>query len=396
MTSNHSINSIPFNDCMSSQFVVRPKTLQKSCNFFLNNFNGEILYAVKTNPDRMVMEMIYENGVRSFDVASLEEISTVSKLFPDADMYFMNPVKSRHAIREAYELHNVRSFSFDCLDELEKILHETSHASDLSLFLRLSIPNNYSEHQLSEKFGISMQEAPQVLRNARKAAYKLGLCFHVGSQCMHPDAYKIAIRLSGEVIKTSGVDIDFFNVGGGFPSIYPGLIPPDLLQYFDVIHKEFDLLNHGRNMKLLCEPGRAIVAESMSIIVRVELRKGNSLYLNDGTYGALFDAGHPGLIFPVRHLTKNTVKASELIPFKFYGPTCDSLDCMKGPFYLPKSISEGDHIEIGQLGAYGRTMATSFNGFQNEKELICVDDEPLMTMFDESKISEAPIEVVGA
>lgn len=391
------IASLADNASYNPVFAFRPEALKRAAAFFARNFNGTSLYAVKTNPDKTVLEHLYKYGVTSFDVASLEEIAYVYGLFPQAKLYFMHPVKSRHAIRAAYFRYGVRHFSLDCEAELEKILTETNHADDLTLYVRMAIPNTYAELALAEKFGANLQEAAPLIQKVAQHADKMGVCFHVGSQCMHPDAYRIAIRMAGQVIEQAGVKPDYFNVGGGFPSIYPGMIPPDMQDYFDAIHDEFAKLEGYESMQLMAEPGRALVAESMSLVVRVELRKGNVLYINDGTYGSLFDAGTPKFIYPVKLLCDEKIYSTDLAPFSFYGPTCDSLDYMKGPFYLPSDTAEGDYIEIGQMGAYGRTMATGFNGFRAADEMAYVSDEPLMTMYrDDEEISGEDLEVIAA
>ncbi len=377
-------------------FVFRPKSIERSVKFFKKNFAGNILYAVKTNPEDHVLASLKELGVSSFDVASIEEIRRVRKHQKKAKLYFMHPVKSRNSIREAYFEHGVRNFSLDSIDELEKIYEETDKAQDLSLFVRMAIPNTYAELNLADKFGVNLQQAKPLLKKVNKYASKVGVCFHVGSQCMNPDAYRIAMRMVAKVIKSSGVVVDYFNVGGGFPSIYPGMMPSPLGEYFDAIREEFEIINSKGNMELFCEPGRAIVAESTSVVVRVELRKDDALYINDGTYGSLFDAGTPNFIFPVRLVKGRATDPSNLIPYCFYGPTCDSLDFMKGPFYLPEGVSEGDYIEIGQIGAYGRTLATRFNGFGHEEGVVFVDDDPLMTLYDDDLISNEPLEIIAA
>ena len=377
-------------------FAFRPHMLQKSARYFMQNFSGKILYAIKTNPEIHVLKHLYDEGIRSFELASIAEIALVHSLFNDVELYFMNPVKSRSAIREAYFNYGVRHFSLDTQTELDKILEETHVAKDLNLHVRLSIPNTYAEHSLAEKFGVNLLHAPKLLYATREAAQKVGVCFHVGSQCMHFDAYRIAIRMTRDLISQIDFDLDFLNVGGGFPSIYPGLIPPSLHHYFNAIHEEFAILKaQYPNIQLLSEPGRALVAESTSLIVQILLRKNDALYINDGIYGALFDAGFPKLIYPVQ-LIRPRRATNNLTAYRFYGPTCDSLDEMKGPFYLPNDIKEGDFIEIGQLGAYGRTLATSFNGFSHRKEVCVVDDDPLMTLYDRSAISKEPLEVIAA
>ena len=377
-------------------FAFRPHILRKSARYFLQHFNGKILYAIKTNPELHVLKHLYQEGIRSFELASLAEIALVREHFPDTECYFMNPIKSRAAIHDSYFQYGVRHFSLDSRAELDKILEETDFAKDLNLHVRLSIPNTYAEHSLAEKFGVNLLNAPKLLKAARQVARKIGVCFHVGSQCMHPDAYRIAIRMTRDLIHQLDFDVDFLNVGGGFPSIYPGLIPPPLHQYFEAIDEEFAILKtHNPEIQLLSEPGRALVAESTSLVVQVLLRKSNALYINDGIYGAMFDAGFPKLIYPVQ-LIRPKRATSNLTAYRFYGPTCDALDQMKGPFYLPNDVQEGDFIEVGQLGAYGRTLATSFNGFAHRKEVCIIDDDPLMTLYDMSAISKEPLEVIAA
>jgi len=370
--------------------IYRPKAVATAVNFFKENFRGKVLYAVKTNPEPFVLKQINELGVNSFDVASLQEIQTVSSLLPQAELYFMHTVKSRNSIREAYFSYGVRNFSLDTEAELEKILTETNNATDLNLFVRIAMPNAYAELSLADKFGINVNEAHLLIQKTRKHTQKLGVCFHVGSQCMHPDAYRIAIRMAAKVVSKAKVKIDVMDVGGGFPSIYPGMMPPAMQLYYDAIHEEFAKFNKQGDCELICEPGRAIVAESGSVIVKVELRKRDFLYINDGTYGSLFDAGTPKFIFPVKLLRAESVSHSgNFMPFSFFGPTCDSMDFMKGPFHLPEDTSEGDYIEIGQLGSYGRTLATGFNGFKPVEEIIAVEDEPIMSLYgDMQKISE--------
>lgn len=364
--------------------IYRPHALKRAVDLFLSKFRGSVLYAVKTNPDEHTLKDLWANGVRKFDVASLHEVAMVRGLFPEAELYFMHTVKSRHAIREAYNRYGVRHFSLDSDEELGKILVETNYADDLGLHVRIAIPNTYAELALTDKFGASLDAAPKLLANVRAVAAHAGVCFHVGSQCMHPDAYKLAIKLAKQVIKQAAVKIDSFDVGGGFPSIYPGMTPPDMMQYFNAIHDATRDIVKAHGCALLCEPGRALVAESGSVVVRVEARKGDFLYLNDGTYGSLFDAGVPKFIFPARLLNRSG--AADEKGFSFYGPTCDTMDFMKGPFMLPADVKEGDYLEIGQLGAYGRTMATRFNGFALAHQPVVVRDEPLMSMYNDTPV----------
>lgn len=381
-------------------YFIRPNSIKRAASWFLQNFQNnkhksDVLYSVKSNPDATVLGHLFNFGIKHFDVASIAEVKLIERLFgKEAKMYFMHPVKSREAIFDAYFNHGIRDFSLDSFDELEKIMAVTKNAKDLGLHVRLSIPNSYAAFDLSGKFGILPSESVGLIRKVRTAAKRLGICFHVGSQCMEPTEYRNAITIAKEVIEQSKVKLDVLDIGGGFPSAYPGMTPPNLKAYFDEIFDTINQLAIDQDCHLWCEPGRALVAESGSLLVRVESRKKNMVYINDGTYGGLFDAGFPEFIFPTKAIRiKNTTTLSvNNIPFGFYGPTCDSLDVMKGPFYLPENIAEGDYIEIGQLGAYSRSIRTEFNGF-NQNLQIEVADEPLVSMYREleaqSEVEEA-------
>jgi ornithine decarboxylase len=359
---------------------VRPDILAVAAHWFQDNFKGDVLYAVKANPSDWVIENLRDSGINAFDVASIPEIELVARHVPDAKMAFMHPVKSRAAITKAYFDYGVRTFSLDCQDELDKILDATGHARDLDLIVRLGVQTDGAAYSLSGKFGVSVDEAPALLLAARRATEeRMGVAFHVGSQCMRPTAYQAAMAQASRALVRAGVFADIVDVGGGFPSIYPGMIPPDLSDYVDSIHRGFDEMKVHETTELWCEPGRALVAESSSLLVKVELRKGDALYLNDGSYGSLFDATHFKWPFPVK-LVRNGEASSEMKPFRFYGPTCDSIDAMAGPYWLPEDVREGDYLEIGQMGAYGVAMATRFNGY-GENELALMGDGPMASMF---------------
>jgi ornithine decarboxylase len=373
------ISSLKFDNCKDPFLVFRPNTLINSVKSFINGFSGKVIYAVKSNPSRYILETVFNQGINSFDVASINEVKIVRNLFPRSNIFFMNPIKPKYSISEAYFKYNVRNFAIDTEQELEKILLQTKNAIDLKLHIRLAIPNDFAKINLSGKFGINPENAIKLINKASKYALKIGISFHPGSQCMHTDAYKIGIEISGEVIKKCKKKIDYLNVGGGFPSVYEGMKPPPLESYFKVINHEFSIINKS-NMTLIAEPGRALVAECMSLIVRVDLRKDNKLYINDGIYGHLHAAGKPGFSFPVRMISKNNTQNNK-VPFSFYGPTCDSNDYMAGPFYLPMNINEGDFIEIGHLGAYSNTMKTNFNGFSYSDRVVIIRDESILDIF---------------
>jgi ornithine decarboxylase len=361
-------------------YCIRKKSIHIASKTFQNKFPGKILYAVKTNPHPDVLKTIVESGIENFDIASIKEIEDIRRISPDARCSYMHTVKSRESIKEAYFKHNVKVYSLDTKDELIKIIESTNHAKDLELFVRVAVSNEHAEIDLSKKFGALNSEASGLLRLTKQYAKKIGLSFHVGSQCMHPISYAKGITEVGNIIKRTKILPDYINIGGGFPAIYPDLVPQSLNNYFKEIKKSLENLKLEKQPEIMCEPGRAIVAESGSTIVRVNLRKKQKLYINDGTYGTLFDAGTPNIVFPARLIKSGKIISKKLTAFNFYGPTCDSMDYMKGPFLLPNNIKENDYIELGQLGAYGLTFRTQFNGFYSN-EIYEVEDDPIMTIY---------------
>lgn len=359
--------------------LVRPHAARRAARFFVERFPGKTLYAVKANPSPDLIALLWESGVTHFDTASIAEVRLVRSIAPDATLCFMHPVKSEEAIQEAYFEHGVRTFSLDSIEELEKIARSTRGATDLTLCVRIRVSSEHSKLSLAAKFGADPAEIKQLLIETRQIADALGICFHVGSQAMTPLAYRDAMERVRAAIVESAVTVDVVDVGGGFPSAYPGMEPPPLEAYFDTIHRAFEDLPVSYSSELWCEPGRALSAEYSSLLVRVERRRGDELYINDGAYGALYDAAHIGWNFPVR-LLREPASDVRSMDFSFYGPTCDDSDFMKGPFPLPGDTAAGDYIEIGMLGAYGCAMRTGFNGFGTVETRV-VTDEPMASLY---------------
>ncbi len=359
--------------------LLRPHAARRAARFFVEKFPGRSLYAVKANPSPALLELLWESGVTHYDVASLGEVKLVAETLPGATMCFMHPVKAEEAIAEAYVTHGVKTFSLDTLDELAKILRATRNASDLNLLVRLRVSSEHAKLSLAAKFGAEPHEVKPLLFAARQAADALGICFHVGSQAMSPQAYRDAMAEVRGAIVEAAVTVDIVDVGGGFPSSYPGMEPPPLEAYFATIHETYEALPISYSAELWCEPGRALCAEYASVLVRVEKRRGAELYINDGAYGALFDAAHIAWRYPVA-LVREPESEVRMMNFSFYGPTCDDLDHMVGPFELPADIGPGDYIEVGMLGAYGCAMRTAFNGFGTVERVI-VEDEPMASLY---------------
>ncbi|BAE49905.1 type III PLP-dependent enzyme [Paramagnetospirillum magneticum] len=343
---------------------LRPAKASREAARFVDSFPGQVLYAVKCNPDEAVLRALAAGGIGHFDAASIAEVRLVRRLFPEAGIHFMHPVKARSAIREAYGLHGVRDFVLDGAGELDKIVAETEGASDLRLIVRLGLAKGDARLDLSGKFGASADDAVRLLRRCA-AVGRVGLSFHVGSQCCDPSAWERALAQADAVIRAAAIQLDVLDVGGGFPVAYPGMRPPPLAAFMAAIRRGVARMGLPSGCVLWCEPGRALVAGCQSLVVQVQARRGDMLFINDGVYGTLSDAGALAWRYPCRLIKAAGASHETLQAFGFFGPTCDSLDRMPGPFLLPADTAEGDWIEIGQLGAYGACLRTGFNGFND-------------------------------
>ncbi|MEO0465049.1 MAG: type III PLP-dependent enzyme [Pseudomonadota bacterium] len=361
-------------------FCFRPDRLDTAGRWFAENFPGDCYYAVKANPAPHILDGLWQAGIHGFDVASIDEVEAVATRFPGAQLAFMHPVKSRTAIARAYHEFGVRRFVLDCEEELEKICEATGIADDLYLVVRIGVSNDGASVPLTGKFGASLDQVPDLLRAARWRCDELGISFHVGSQSNAPYAWHTAMADASHLITQAAVTVDVVDVGGGFPSLYPGRVPPDLKNYMHIIEQSFETMMVLENAELWSEPGRALVAESESLLVRVDGLQGDAVYINDGGFGALYDAVHLGWDYPTRALNGSGEIGGDLRAYTVYGPTCDSADRFAKPLMLPASLSEGDYIEFGHMGAYGRAMASRFNGY-GEYDLVTVADAPFESLF---------------
>ncbi|WP_245182868.1 type III PLP-dependent enzyme [Haematospirillum jordaniae] len=358
--------------------LIRPRVIAARGARLVGAFPGHVMYAVKCNHTPSVLDALYAGGIRHFDVASLTELRTVTARFPGVECHYMHPVKSHDAVREAYFEHGVRMFALDHVDELEKILAATDNALDMTLVVRLDMPYGQAMMCLSGKFGASVADSVLLLQRIQSTGNCAGLTFHVGSQCVDTAPFVEAVRLCGQVIQAAGVPLSVLDIGGGFPGIYTGE-EPEFELFCHAIAPEVQALDLPGSCRLYCEPGRALVADGASVITRVELRRDTKLYLNEGTYGSLAELKYLGNCFPMqlfRNASRDFSTAS-MQGFDLYGPTCDSVDTMPGPFWLPSDVQVGDWIEIGRLGAYSAALMTRFNGCASVTPVLVDDAEVL-------------------
>lgn len=344
---------------------LRPDELRRQARVFASGFAGVPLYAVKCNPDPFVLATLFDAGITGFDVASQEEVELVDDLFGDAaGLFFNNPAKSRDAIRAAHVVHGVRFFTVDHPSELDKLVAETrGHGDEVSVAVRLATPPTAARYALSTKFGAAPDLAVDLLQEARRAGLRTGLSFHVGSQCLDPGAFAQALTICRDVLRRAGTEVDLLNMGGGFPAPYPGDGAARLDDYFRVADLGRRALGLAPDCLVLCEPGRALVGTAASTVMRVLMRKGDTLYCNDGIYGNLQELRSPHECRPARLIGMDDQVRRGQEAFRIYGPTCDSDDVLGAPLRLPEDVREGDWIEVGMMGAYSSCTRTPFNGF---------------------------------
>lgn len=355
---------------------LRPHELRRNAERFLDAFPGRVLYAVKCNPDLNVLGPLYEAGIRHFDTASLSEIALIRENFPQADCYFMHPVKSRSAITAAKNFYHVDHYVIDHELELEKLVDSIGGGDGKVCLVRVITPAVNAAYNLSQKFGATVEEAPALLDKVAREGFQPGLAFHVGSQCRSPEAFTDAIRIMGKVLEQTQTHIHYLDVGGGFPADYVEDPALPLEDYVAAIKRGMEEIKLRGDCVLMCEPGRGLVASGSSLVVQVMMRKGSSLYINDGVYHSLSETLTAGVKLPMRVIRPGREISHETAPFSLFGPTCDSTDCIPGDIHLPVCIGEGDWIEIGQAGAYSNAMTTNFNGFIAET-FVNVDEAPL-------------------
>lgn len=359
-------------------YCLRPHLLRRNAKRFMTLFPGTVLYAVKCNPHPMVLRALYDAGIRHFDTASLPEIAQVSEAFSDAHAYFMHPVKGRAVIRSAYTVYGVRHYVVDHPDELAKVLEETDREGLVMVVRIATPPAKGTLYHLAAKFGATPDDAVALAQEARAKGCKVGFCFHVGSQCLDPEAYRLALEIVGDVILRSGVEPVVVDVGGGFPAHYADTDPPPppLEAYMDAIRAGLKSIRLQPDVDLWCEPGRALVASACSLLTQIQLRKDDRLYINDGIYGSLSETVQARIELPARLVRLDGPVANAVQGYLLNGPTCDSLDVLPTRYQLPVDAAEGDWVEIDQIGAYSNANATHFNGFHPETYVAVADEPP--------------------
>lgn len=325
---------------------------------FRQGFPGEVTYAVKANPDPAILETLARSGMAAFDVASVAEMKLVRGIHPGARLHYHNPVRSRAEISAARSF-DITSWSVDRLSELDKL--GVIEGDEISV--RLKLPVTGAAYDFGSKFGATPDEAVDLLKAVVARGGRPSMTFHPGTQCQDPNAWARYIGACAEVAERAGVKLHRLNVGGGFAA-RRGTVTPDLEAVFRVIGQATHAAFGAQAPALVCEPGRAMVAEAVTLVLRVKAISGDAVFLNDGLYGALAEWRDMGAPDRVEVLTcDGAARSGEIRDRIVFGPTCDSLDRLTAPLPLPGDIEEGDLLVIAGMGAYARSLATQFNGY---------------------------------
>lgn len=351
-------------------FFFMPHILDQTARNFTDGFTGLVSYAIKANPDIAVIDNLIAAGITTFDVASPHEISLVQSRAPHATLHYHNPVRSSPEIAGALQA-GVRSFSIDRMSELEK-LAQIAQDCPIEVSVRLKLPIKGAAYDFGAKFGATPDEAVALLRRVQSAGFTPSMTFHPGTQCNSARVWQRYIQASALIAQQAQAPIHRLNVGGGFPSHRNGQ-PPDLINIFNAIEAETHAAFADTPPKLVCEPGRAMVAEAYSLATQIRAvdARGN-IFLNDGIYGGL--AEYP-VIEATDRITTVTKRGQALggscSPKTLFGPTCDSLDILHGEHILPDGLCEGDYLVFHGMGAYSSALSTRFNGYGGHK-VVCL------------------------
>ncbi|PWY99091.1 ornithine decarboxylase [Testicularia cyperi] len=378
-------------------------------------------YAVKCNPDPYVLRLLASLGT-GFDCASNAEIESVLNIgVSPARIIYANPCKAASFVRHA-AAKNVGLTTFDNVDELDKM--KRYHPS-CKLVVRILTDDSKSACQLGLKFGAPLDTVPRLLRRARELDLDVvGVSFHVGSGCYDPDSFRDAVfraRRAFQMGKEAGFTFDFLDIGGGFGhdnfEMVAGVLGPAIDEYFpdeDFAPGGKEVEGKVNGLRIIAEPGRFYVHSAFSLATNIiAARRGEAnvevdetkpqvmYYQNDGLYGSfncvIFDhvtvypkvltlgfkyAYEPAIATPgvapidADRDDDEMQHAKQLQPCSVWGPTCDSIDCVRELVHLPRGLKVGDWLIYENMGAYTICAASTFNGIRRSEVRYTLGDGP--------------------
>lgn len=345
-------------------YCIYPQAYRAAVEEFAHGFPGRTMYAIKANNAPQVLALLGKFGIRDFDCASVDELRLARASNPDATCYYMNPVRLDGAARVAATEFGTRHFVVDHIGAILRLVSEIEPAGSV-IFARMAVHHASAMEDLSQKFGATPAEIPSIIEAIAATGAEAALAFNVGSGVTSPEGYRHAMQVARDVLRSANMQVRLVDVGGGFPRSYPGFDVPPLIEFFDAIRDEAPSLPLHDDGELLAEPGRALAAPGLSVIVKVLLKKPDRLYINDGMYGSFWELRFKGhKRYPYRVYRDGEVLAGKTRAYRVFGPTCDSSDVLPEPLEMPSDIRVGDYIEFGSIGAYSVSGRTSFNGFE--------------------------------
>ncbi len=354
--------------------IDKERLIENASSIGSNIPNAKVFYAVKANGDKKILNVLKELDI-GFEIASIGELNLLKDLNISPDRIITsNPMKSPEFIK-ALAHYGVKYHAFDSYCELKKL---EKYAPGALCYVRICVPNEGSEWPLSKKFGVELEEAHKLIKMAKQngIVHPVGITFHVGSQCLNPYNWYIAIDKAKrlfDMCKQDGIELSILNIGGGYPVSYTKVVPR--IQEIDKKIKEYLAEKFGGQIEIFLEPGRAIVGDCGIMITKVlgTAKRGyeNWVYLDAGVFNGLMEAlgGIKYLYIPEEISSSGENKAEEASFFEKYkkwtiaGPSCDSMDVIEKNVYIEGELASGQLILIPSTGAYTTSYASEFNGF---------------------------------
>ncbi|ASM52217.1 ornithine decarboxylase [Pseudoalteromonas espejiana DSM 9414] len=348
--------------------VLDCEAIRRQYHALKNALPGVVLhFALKPLPLAAVVRTLLEEGA-SFDLATSGEVDLVaSQGVPSERTIHTHPIKRDSDIRDALA-YGCTVYVVDNINELEKFI---AYKDQAEILVRLSFRNKDAFADLSKKFGCSPEVAIDIISYAQQLGIRIkGLSFHVGSQSPNPTKYVEAINASAKVIaKVSELGLpalSTLDIGGGFPVPYSADVLP-----IDVFCAPINqaLAQLPETMQIIAEPGRFIVASSVTSVASVmgqAQREGKTwYYLDDGIYGSFSGLMFDEAAYPIDSAKQEGERFESVLA----GPTCDSIDVVSESIMLPK-LNNGDLIISRMMGAYTLATATDFNFFKRAEVIV--------------------------
>lgn len=348
-------------------FVFSKKRIEENIRTYQKCFpDAMIRYAMKANSEPEILEIVRDAGA-GFEIASAYELKMLKDLKVDPKMIvYGTSVKPIDHIKESFE-YGVDLFAFDTFDELAKI---AAVAPGSRVYARMIANDAGSVFQFSEKFGTPVENIVPLLERAKELGLTpYGISFHVGSQASNSMAWASALEKLAPVLEQLqkvGIEIEMLNIGGGYPCSYVSAEKDISLE--EITENTMEVFrNLPYQPKIMLEPGRGIIANTgvlvVSIIGKVERSENMWLFLDAGTYNALYES----MAFQGStryHITSmRPLYNSKEVLFAVAGPTGDSQDVLTREALLPQDLEVGDKLIIHDVGAYSLSTSSPFNGF---------------------------------